>query len=98
MHITFIIWLKKRRKIVQSSFYFCQFMIMKDRSPSYQKHAMETICRYFDEAACSIPLYSKQIVGEEHYLFLSKLFWTSFKPEQHAMVGEWLICSERGIP
>ena len=56
-------------------------MIMKDRSPSYQKHAMEQICRCFDEVACSFPLYSKQIVGEEHYLFLSKLFWTSFKPE-----------------
>ena len=33
--------LKKMRKIVQSSFYFCQLMIMKDCCPSYQKHAME---------------------------------------------------------
>ena len=32
---------KKRRKIVQSNFYFCQLMIMKDRSTSYHKHAME---------------------------------------------------------
>ena len=40
--MTFKVGLKKRIKIVQSSFYFCQLMIMKDRSPSYQKHAMET--------------------------------------------------------
>ena len=39
--MTFTIGLKKKRKIVQSSFYFCQLMIMKDCSPSYQKHAME---------------------------------------------------------
>ena len=34
-------WARKKRKIVQSSFYFCQLMITKDCSPSYQKHAME---------------------------------------------------------
>ena len=39
--MTFTTGLKKRMKIVQSSCYFCQLMIMKDHSPSYQKHAME---------------------------------------------------------
>ena len=49
---------------------------MKDCSP-----------RCFDEATCSFPRYCKQIVGEEHFLFLSKLFWTSFKPE--TACDEW---------
>ena len=55
---------------MQSIFYFYQLMIMKDCCP-----------RCFDETTCSFPLYSKQIMGEEHLLVLSKLFWTSFKPE-----------------
>ena len=38
------------------------------------------ISRWFDEATCSFPFYSKETVGEEH-LFLSRLFWTSFKSE-----------------
>ena len=38
--MTFATALKKRKKIVQSSFYFYQLMIMKDRSPSYKKHAI----------------------------------------------------------
>ena len=32
---------KKGEEIVQSSFHSCQLTIMKDPSPSYQKHAME---------------------------------------------------------
>ena len=35
----------------------------------------------FDEAICSFSLYSKQIVGEKQFWFMSKLFLTSFKPE-----------------
>ena len=74
MHLTFTNGLKKKRKIVQSSFCFRQLMIMKDRSPSYQGHAVELICRCFEEATCRYFFYSKQIAGEEHFLFLSKLF------------------------
>ena len=32
-------------------------------------------------AASPSLLYSNETVGEEHFLFLSRLFWTSFKPE-----------------
>ena len=39
--MTFKVGLKRRIKKLQSSFYFCQLMIMKDRSPSYQNNAME---------------------------------------------------------
>ena len=52
---------------------------MKDCSPSYQKHAWNYIYRWFDEATWSFSLYFKQIVGEEHFLFLSKLFWNNFQ-------------------
>ena len=79
VHMTFTNGLKKRTKIVQSSFYFCQLMIMKDGSPSYQKHAWNYIYRWFDEATWSFSLYFKQILGEEHFLFLSKLFWNNFQ-------------------
>ena len=79
MHMTYTNGLKNRRKIVQSNFYFCQLMIMKDRSPPYQNYAIELICRWFDEATCSFSLYSKQLVGEKHFLFLSKLFWNIFQ-------------------
>ena len=41
MDMNFTNGLKKRRKIIKSGFYSCQLMIMKDPSPSYQKHAME---------------------------------------------------------
>ena len=34
-------WAKKEEENSTIKFYFCQFMIMKDRSPSYQKYAME---------------------------------------------------------
>ena len=32
-------WAKKEEENSTIKFYFCQLMIMKDRSPSYQKHA-----------------------------------------------------------
>ena len=45
--------------------------------------------RWYDEATCSFFLYSKQIVGEEHFLFLAKSIWDIFQAwERHAIVGK----------
>ena len=92
MHITFTNGLKKRRKIVQLSFYFCQLMIMKEVcsgikyvDPSMKLHA-------------AFPSTPNKLWMRNTSCFCQNCFKRLSSLKQLAIVEKWLICSERGIP
>ena len=92
-------WAKKRRKIVQSSFHFRQLMIMKDRCPSYQKDAMELNLYMVQWSYMQLfPILQKSCGWGTILVFVKIVLKHLSILKQHEMVGEWLICSERGIP
>ena len=72
--------LKKRRQIVQSSFYFYQLMIIKDRSLSYQKHAMESVEGSMKLHAV-FPSTSNKLLVTNTSCFCKNCFGTSYKLE-----------------
>ena len=80
MHVTFTNGLKKRRKIVQSSFYFLSIDDY-ERSLSFLPKASNGI-KSVDGSVKLHAAFSStpnKLWVREHFLFLSKLFWNIFQ-------------------
>ena len=81
MHMTFTNGLKRKRKVLQSSFYFCQLLVMKDHS------FLSEACSGIKSVDGSMKLHAAfpstpdKLWVRNTSCFCQNCFGTSFKPE-----------------